>query len=369
MTGVYEDRTRELQRLMKGERLDGILIFDLANYFYYSGDLRKQPRAYIPAEGQPTILAFAGDVEDVKRSSWIQDVRPYTAMHEMMVAVMHLMKDTGKERPVLGANFDFHLPAFLVERFKLANPQVTIKDASDILMQQRIVKSSGEIENLAMAQRIATFGMERAREVIKAGAHEYEVAAEIEHEIRRKGAEALSFGSFVNSGPRSLGIHGMATRRKIEPGDPVLVDVSPVYNGYCGNLTRLFHVGKPKQELVEISEAFVAAKQSAVDAAKIGAKVMDLDNAFYESLKTKGLGEYQVRGISHGIGLAFEEKPFPTIFPEHMIFELRRDMTISIGHSLLYVPGKGAARFEDVYRATEKGAEPLVRYDSSLIVV
>ncbi|OGS42734.1 MAG: hypothetical protein A3K67_06025 [Euryarchaeota archaeon RBG_16_62_10] len=369
MTSVHETRTRNLQRLMRDEKLDGIILFDLANYFYYTGDLRKQPRVYIPSEGEPTLLAFAGDLEDAKRSSWVKDVKPYTAMHEMMVAIMGLMRSTGKERPAIGANFDFHLPAFLVERFKLANPQAVMKDASDILMKQRMVKDAAEIDNIAAAQRIAAMGMETARDVVRAGVAEFEVAAEIEYQIKRKGAEGLSFGSFVNSGARSYGIHGLATRKIIENGDPVLIDVSPIYKGYCGNLTRVLSVGKPSEGLRGVSAAYIEAREKAREALRVGAKMMELDNAFYQSLKAKGLGDYQVRGVSHGIGLAFEEKPFPTIFPEHMILEFEENMTVSIGHSLLYVPGKGAARFEDVYRVNKDGAVPVAPYETGLIEV
>lgn len=369
MTSIFERRTRNLQKLMKEEGFDGVLLFDLPNYFYYTGDVRKQPRAYIPAEGDPTLLAFSGDVDDARNSSWVKDVRPYNAMHEMMVAIMGIIRSTGKEKPVLGASFDFHLPAFLVERFKLANPMAAMKDASDILMAQRIVKSGDELENLAKAQRIATEGMERAREVIRPGVPEYEVSAEIEYTVRKKGAEGLGFGSFVNSGPRAQGIHGLATRRVIEPGDPVLIDLSPVYKGYCGNLTRVFSVGRPAPGLKEVAQAFLEARGKALEAVLPGKRVMDVDNAFYESLKKDGLGGHQIRGALHGIGLAFEEKPFPTIFPEHMVFELRQDMTVSVGHSLLYVPGKGAARFEDVYRVTAKGAEPLAPYEEGVIEV
>jgi len=369
MTTIFEMRTRNLQRLLREAKFDALLVFDLPNYYYYTGDLRKQPRAFIPAEGDPVLLAFSGDVEDARRTSWVKDVRPYTAMHEMMVAIMGLMKATRKDRPVIGANFDFHLPAFLVERFKLANPQAIMRDASDILMEQRTVKSEDEVENIAKAQRAAIAGMERAREVLRPGVAEFEVSAEIEYTIKRAGAESLSFSSFVNSGPRAQGIHGMATRRRLEAGDPVLIDVSPVYKGYCGNLTRVFNLGEPSPGLREVAQAYAEAREKAVAAVRPGSKMMEIDNAFYSSLKDRGLGEYQIRGVSHGIGLAFEEKPFPTIFPEHMICELRKGMTISVGHSLLYVPGKGAARFEDVYEVTDTGVRPVAPFRADLEVI
>ncbi|MEM2509910.1 MAG: hypothetical protein QXY40_03565 [Candidatus Methanomethylicia archaeon] len=44
-------------------------------------------------------------------------------------------------------------------------------------------------------------------------------------------------------------------------------------------------------------------------------------------------------------------------------------MTISIGHSILSIPGIGGVRVEDVYLVTDKGAELLVKYDEELIEV
>lgn len=35
---------------------------------------------------------------------------------------------------------------------------------------------------------------------------------------------------------------------------------------------------------------------------------------------------------------------------------------MTMGHTVLAVPGLGGVRFEDVYRVTDRGGEPLVAY-------
>jgi Xaa-Pro aminopeptidase len=37
-------------------------------------------------------------------------------------------------------------------------------------------------------------------------------------------------------------------------------------------------------------------------------------------------------------------------------------MTVTIGHTILAIPGVGGVRFEDVYRVTPTGGEPLHSY-------
>jgi Xaa-Pro aminopeptidase len=98
------------------------------------------------------------------------------------------------------------------------------------------------------------------------------------------------------------------------------------------------------------------------DAMRPGATVADLDDLASEVLTRHGLGEYQVHGIGHGLGLRFEEAPASTIIPPHRNLPLREGMTLTIGHTILAIPGVGGVRHEDVYRVTSDGGEVLWPY-------
>ena len=54
-------------------------------------------------------------------------------------------------------------------------------------------------------------------------------------------------------------------------------------------------------------------------------------------------------GISHSIGLDFEEKPRPTIHPADGRVELCKGMTVTVGHSVLSVQGVGGVQIEDTF--------------------
>jgi Xaa-Pro aminopeptidase len=81
-----------------------------------------------------------------------------------------------------------------------------------------------------------------------------------------------------------------------------------------------------------------------------------------------GFGNYQVYGIGHGIGLRFEEPPASTIIPPHKNLPLAEGMTVTIGHTVLAVPGFGGVRFEDVYRVGDTGSDILVDYPIDPVV-
>ncbi|MEM3522490.1 MAG: Xaa-Pro peptidase family protein [Candidatus Bathyarchaeia archaeon] len=364
---IYRDRVVRIQGLMKDWSIDLLAVLDNENYQYFTGEFRRQPRLYIPAEGEPMILVFKGELNEASKGTWIKNIKAYSSLHDMMKHVISYIEEHNVK--TVGFDYEFALPTFLLERFKMANPTVKIIDARELFMNLRMVKTSEEISLIKKAQEIAVYGMEAAKRALKDGAIEFEVVAEVEYEMRRKGAERFGFPTFVNSGYRTNCLHGWASRKKIEKGELVLVDVGPVYMGYNGDMTRMFIIGSPSEKQKKLVNLYLQARQEAVSVAKPGVMISDLDNKASKVIAEAGYGEYYTRGISHGIGLAFEEMPFPTIFPEDNILELKSGMTISIGHSVLSIPNIGGARVEDVFMITDEGAELLVKYEEGLIEV
>jgi Xaa-Pro dipeptidase len=105
------------------------------------------------------------------------------------------------------------------------------------------------------------------------------------------------------------------------------------------------------------------------DAMIPGATVAQLDSCAGRVLRERGLAQYQVNGIGHGLGLCFEETPASTIIPSHRNIPLRDGMTLTIGHTILAIPGFGGVRHEDVYRVTPAGGEILAPYPIAPVVV
>ncbi|MGQ9683592.1 MAG: M24 family metallopeptidase [Anaerolineae bacterium] len=369
MDTVHNERLDRLQQAMDKLGVDALLVMTLADYLYFIGDLRKQPRAIIRRQGPPILYAFAAEVEQIKAATGLSDVRPYRGLHEMMMAIMATLKGLGTEKPKVAIELEFGTPAFLLERFKLANPQVQVVDAKPLVAPLRQIKDEGELAMVRRAAELADLGIERARQVIRAGVTEAEVALEVEYAVRKAGAMALGFPMFVNSGARSLWLHGAATDKRIEAGDLVLVDLAPVVGGYHADICRTFSVGQPSAEAARLYGLYLQMEQTALTVARPGLPLHQLEAQVEKVLAAEGLADHYLRGFVHGVGLSFEETPFPTIFPEDVLAPLEAGMTLAVGHPTLAVPGVGGVRVEDTVHLTEAGAELLTQAPREGLIV
>ena len=272
------------------------------------------------------------------------------------------MSHKANTRPRVGMQMWFHTPAFLVDMFRKVNRQIELVASDPVMDELRMVKGQDEIEKLCRSQQIAAKGMDCVRDMLEPGITGHEIATEVLYIMMKEGASGTSTPIHINSGIRSCWIHGKADNTVINEGELVVVDLTPQYEGYCANLARTFVVGKPddKQEL--LIDTYIELINNTRLSLKPGVTVSELDRIGKEICAANGLDEYHLNGISHGIGLRFEETPASTIIPAHRSLELRENMTITIGHTILAIPGYGGVRFEDIYLVTPEGGKILYEY-------
>ncbi len=186
--------------------------------------------------------------------------------------------------------------------------------------------------------------------------------------MRKAGSERLGAITFVNSGENSLHLHGFVSHRTIASGDPVVIDLHPVADKYACDMARTVVCGKESDiltikpinaDFVKLAAAYDEAQRGVIEEVKPGWKVKDVTHYMAASLKKTEFSKYVVPGYIHGVGLEFEEFPHPSHYPHHGEIVLKPNMTVSIGHAVLAVPGVGGFRIEDVVRITEGGCEVL----------
>ena len=134
----------------------------------------------------------------------------------------------------------------------------------------RVRKTSDEKAKIKYAAHIASSA---CREIVSrgiSGKTEIEVAAELEMEMRKNGAEAVAFESIVASAERSALPHGQPSDRVIGKGELVIIDYGCRVDGYHSDETVTCITGKPSAEQKNISKAVYEAHMRALDAVKIG---------------------------------------------------------------------------------------------------
>jgi len=102
--------------------------------------------------------------------------------------------------------------------------------------------------------------------------------------------------------------HGIPGERKLRSGDIVNIDVTVISNGFHGDSSRMFIVGKPTVQGQRLCQISHDALWRGIDQVRPGARLGDIGHAiqsFVEAHACSVVREY----CGHGIGRQFHEDP------------------------------------------------------------
>ena len=102
--------------------------------------------------------------------------------------------------------------------------------------------------------------------------------------------------------------HGIPGDKKLKDGDIVNVDVTVIKDGFHGDTSRMFHVGKPSIQAKRLAEVTYEAMWRGIRAIRPGAHLGDIGATIQRF--AEGHGFSVVREFcGHGIGRQFHEEP------------------------------------------------------------
>ena len=214
------------------------------------------------------------------------------------------------------------------------------------------------------AAEAADKGIEAAVAAVKPGVTEIEVGAEAEHAMRGAGAMRYGSSTFVDSGPHSIYLHGGTSRRKIENGDLVVIDLHPIVDMYASDCARTVICGQASSEQRQLIRFYTDIQRNIVSQVKPGWKIGQITRAFTGAFTARGYGAEWIPGPVHGVGLEFEEWPHPSHYFSHVELEIGEKWTLAVGHSILPVKAVGGVKFEDTIQVTAEGGRSLNRAPS-----
>jgi Xaa-Pro aminopeptidase len=228
----------------------------------------------------------------------------------------------------------------------------------------RVVKDAGEVARIEAACGIADGALAAIGPMLEDGPTEADFALALDTEMRRLGADDVSFETIVASGPNGSRPHHSPSDRTVERGDLVVVDFGALVDGYHSDMTRTLPVGGPAaldETQTRMVEVVRAAQAAGVDAVRAGASTRAVDAACRDVITEAGWGDAFVHGTGHGVGLDIHEEPRvswsadATLAPGHVV-------TVEPG---VYLPGHGGVRIEDTVVVTESGCRTLTRAPKS----
>jgi len=237
----------------------------------------------------------------------------------------------------------------------LLGKSVRLVQVKELVEALRAVKSSGEVEAIRRSVRLCSKAFALAVRKVRPGMAEFEVAAEIDHRMRRLGAEAPAFETIVASGTRTALPHARPGAGKLKPNQLLLVDMGASVGGYSSDMTRVLHIGHPGAKARSLYSAVLEAQMAAIDAVRPGATCHDVDSAARRSLKKHKLDRYFTHSTGHGLGLEIHEAPRVAAKVDTA---LEPGMVITIEPGV-YLEEFGGIRIEDTVLVTHAGVEVL----------
>ena len=236
-------------------------------------------------------------------------------------------------------------------------------DCGRAFTEIRMVKNEEELALLRRAEQIGVDAYLRVLPMIKLGVRECEIAAELEYQMRKLGADGTSFETIVVSGVKSSMPHGKPDAKKIENGDFVTMDFGCRVGGYCSDMTRTVVVGKASEEQKKVYDTVKRAQQTGLDAIRAGILGAEADKAARDVIAAAGYGAYFGHSLGHGVGLLIHE--LPNLSPGSKV-RLAEGMIVTCEPGI-YIPDFGGVRIEDMVCVREGGIENLTHLSKDLL--
>jgi Xaa-Pro aminopeptidase len=353
-------RLDRLRPRMTEARCDALLVTDLANVRYLTGFTGSAAVLFVG--GDQALLVTDGRyrtqaAEQLSGSGVASDVELFVGGGaEQRQALVGALSGAASRR--LGLEADAVSWA-AQRRWAAELRESELIPTSGLVEGLRLVKDEGELARMAHAASVADAALADVLPLLSAGTTEAEMALALDSAMRRGGAEDRAFETIVASGPNSAKPHARPSHRRMEPGDPVVVDFGAVYDGYRSDMTRTFFVGHaPSGDMARVLEVVAAAQAAGVAAVGPGVVTGDVDRACRQLVTDAGFGPAFEHGTGHGVGLHVHEAP-AVAAGATAILEPGVVVTVEPG---VYLAGRGGVRIEDTVVVTDDGCRPLTRF-------
>ena len=385
-------RSQKLQKLMQDSGLDGVFLLQSADLFYFTGSI-QQGVLYIPVSGEP-IYMVRKDYNRARMESGLKEIVPFRSPKDIPA----ILSDFGQKMPKkAGMELDV-LPVALFNRFRKVLGETEVSDIGHLVRTVRAVKSDYEIEIMKDAALMIDRVCQRAREVIRAGMTDLELAAELEFAARKQGHQGITrmrgfnselFYGHIFSGSDSaapafldapLGGIGVnpsigqgASYKRIEPNEPIVVDFAGAFDGYLADQTRIFCIGGLPDELTKGYDDMLASEGKLKEIARPGVAWGEIYDVCYQMACEMGYKDHfmgtagaQVGFIGLGIGVEVDEYPFIAKgFSEQVLEE---KMTFAFEPKVVYA-GKGAVGIENTFWVENDGLKHITFTSEELVVL
>jgi len=280
--------------------------------------------------------------------------------------IAQILRDEGVADMPLGV--DIVEPPMLAA---LADEGITVRDAQQVMLNAREVKSIDEIMLLNTACAMVDGAYQLISEQLKPGVRESEIVANVTKLLFDLGSEHVDNINAV-SGERCSPHPHVFSDRIIRPGDQAFFDIIQTFVGYKTCYYRTFVVGtasdaqrdayKKAREWIDASIELMKPGNTTDQVARVWPKAEEF--GFDSEMEAFGLQ------FGHSVGLFLHERPIISRLNslDHPV-ELKDGMVIALETYCPASDGYSAARIEEEVVITADGPQVITRFPSQELFV
>lgn len=175
------------------------------------------------------------------------------------------------------------------------------------------VKTPKEIELMRRAGRLAAETLEAVGPLILPGVTTQAIDDFVHRDTLRLGCTPapLNYRGFPKSCCTSINeviCHGIPSERQLREGDIVNVDVTHIYQGFHGDTSATFYVGRVSDSARHVTEVARKCLELGIAQVRPGARLGDIGAAIQEYAESQRCSVVTAF-VGHGIGRKFHEEP------------------------------------------------------------
>jgi Xaa-Pro dipeptidase len=372
----YRQRLDRVRARMRAQGLEVLVTHTPENILYLSG--YQTPGYYmyqclvVALEAEPFLILRRGELGNFHRFCYLEDSVTYVDIQNPADLTAKALADRGLAKTRIGVELGswFLTPKhYLTLQVALRN--ASLVDATGTIEHCRLTKSPKEVEYIRQAARAAEAAMQAAIDTIHVGVTDNVVAAELHRALFNAGSEYVALGPFVAAGSKSTLMHGNWSRKRIERGESIILEIGGCVQRYNAGLMRTVSVGKPSERLQHMAQASEEANRAASEAIRPGVTSGDVHRACQTIFEKAGLIELRrANRTGYSIGLAFP----PDWGEGHILSLQENDRTVLEPGMVFHIPsavreyGVYGASFSETVLVTPTGREVVTNFERSLFV-
>jgi methionyl aminopeptidase len=236
-----------------------------------------------------------------------------------------------------------------------------------------IIKTPDEIEKMRVAGRLAAEVLEMIGEFVQPGVSTDELDR-ICHDYIVNEQQAvpapLNYRGFPKSICTSVNhqvCHGIPGNKILKNGDIVNIDITVIKDGFHGDTSKMFFVGRPSvlgQRLVDITQK---AMWKGIELVRPGIRLGDIGHAIQKFVESNGFTVVQ-EYCGHGIGRGFHEDPQVLHYgTPNTGVTLQAGMTFTI-EPMVNAGKRNVKLLPDGWTVVTKDRKPSAQWEHTLLV-